>query len=581
MRTSSRFLGLAAPVLIAFAFFAMAIPQAVAQTPTSTVSGTVVSDAGEPLAGANVAVYTFPADGKEPPYDSRGDATTTGPDGAFKLSVPAGKGYLNVYYDQWRASAQQDVDLTSGDVSGIVVTLKSPPPKTAIVEGRVVDANGAPVEGAEVRLEMGGGCCIAYDTMPAVDAPPSDASATTSASGGAGSSGAASSEPATSSIAPSPGRYPCCYDYESPTMITGADGKFSFKTYAGPRQIVAQAKGFAQTTLPVEAKENQTVATDVTLEKIPAKDAAVSGRVLDAQTGAVLGRAQVSVRSLEWSRWANDETGADGSYRLLALPGWTEISVSYYQYPEPVPLAEGGMEKIARVPDVQYYTYTTIVDLRSGENEVDVKLVPKPKPSVALVGYVVDPETKKAVPGATVNVWNMDAGDWGSATTDATGSFRILVRPGQFQANAWKEGYLGGSQTFEVEDAATQRIDVLLPSGTQKWVPCYSDDDCGYVLYKEASTDSASVTARVAQPASAPQAEGADAGATGLGDANAAGFGAQTGKGAAYQGEGGGLPAYEPEATSAVGERAAPVPGLGVLALLGAAAAVALLARRR
>lgn len=588
--------GLTVPLLLLTASFAMSVPHAIAQeTETYTISGRVTSDAGAPLSGVLVNAYSYSEDGARRmmmPEEDRSANAVTDADGRYSFELAAGKGWINVYYEKWRQSDGRELSIDSDQT--IDFTLRTPPPKDAIIEGRVVDANGDPISGAEVSLQYG--CCYA---MPAKEAKPepsdpvADSNASTAAS------------PAIAIMPP--------YHDDYQTMVTGDDGRFRFEAYPGPRQISAWAKGFAQTTVEVEAVANETKTVEVELEKVPAADAVVEGRVIDSATGAPLANAQVNLRGLEWGRYAYAETGADGSFRFTTIPGWAEISVSYYpRYDEPIPLAADG--SVAKPTMVvrgnEYYPSTQLVRLASGDNEVNVALDPKPKPTIALTGYVVDPDTEKAVPDAHVAVWNHETGDWGEAITDATGSYRILVRAGHYSANAWKEGYLGGSQTFVVTGEPAQRFDLLLPKGTTKWAPCYEGDDAcggpimyargGEVGYAYAEGGGASGGGATTEPKAVGSTTGAPPPAPAVApqstsaateDASSAGAtaGGDRSRAASFEGSGGGLPEYDPDASPTTipgNERGdAPlseVPGLGLVgALLALGVAVLVISRRR
>lgn len=583
-------LGLSIPLLLLAAAFAGIAPRAAAQEATLyEVSGRVVSDAGEPLEGVNVNGYTYAdasaaadpsassqaADTDEPTArkmeaSSQNAETATDADGRFTLHLAAGKGYLNVWYDKWRVGDGREL-VVEDNVTGIAFTLQTPPPRTATIRGVVLGPDGAPIEGAEVTLSYA--CCYA---MPAESVDPVASDDVASSDGGTGAS-------APSRIAIMPPRYD---DHQ--TTTTDAEGRFTFAAYAGPRQASAWAKGYAQSTQEITAQENETTDVTLRLEKLPARDAVLSGRVLDSDTGLPVQGAHVSARSLEWGRYAEATTGADGRYRIETVPGWTEISVNVWpDYGEPMPLADASEAMLVRpVPgETQYFAYTTILKLASGENDLETKLDAKPKPTIVLVGYVVDPDATKGVEGARVNVWNQETGDWGEAVTDATGSFKILVRPGHYSGNAWKEGHLGGTQTFRVTEDAAQRVDLILPKGETRWAPCYDDNDCGPVLYT--SKGMSAVAAGAPPEPGAPAME--DAARSTLqaldGDQSAAAEGPDTSRAASFSGSGGGLPPYDPDATGTMpaAERATPseVPALSVLVLLGVAALGALAMRRR
>ena len=585
-------------VLVASAFAAWSPPAAAAAT--YEVSGKVVSDQGKPIEGALVYGHSYDRDGV-----GTDDKAITGPDGAFTLRLGPGKGHVNVRYEEWGTGARADVQI-DGNETGLVLTLATPPPKTAIVEGRVLDTDGNPVPGAIVRLDQR--CCWAYvEPMPAEPAmtpPPADAREG-SGGGSTGASGATTASSPGMSIMPSP----CCWDAGQETRA-GPDGAYRFTTYAGLRTLTASAPGHAHATADVDAKENATVKKDITLAKVPPADAVLKGRVVDARTGAPVPNVLVSVSNLEWSRHEQAVTGADGTYTLRTLPGWSQVTVHAHAYAIPLPAEDlpvssesGGdaaskplsMPRPGPGPSKAYYQHLETIRLASGANALDVKLEAKPEPTVVLQGYVVDPVAKKGVADATVSVWNQDTGDWGSATTDATGSYKILVRPGHYTATSWAQGHLPGATSFVIaEGEAHKRVDLQSPEGEARYGPC---DECEVRAYAADATAppptaGGAGSAYPKGPAtSAPMAEGgardeiATTGATPAPLPDAPRAGPLT-----YVGSGGGLPAYDPDqAPAPAPEQGASsatnvkneVPAAGLVLALAALALAGLALRRR
>lgn len=542
-------------------------PPAAAQEGAHTVSGRVLSDAGEPVVGAAVSGWT---DGET--YTS--DETTTDDAGAYTLRLGPGKGYVNVWYDEWHANDARDI-LIEADVSDLDFTLKTPPPKTATITGTITDEAGNAIEGATVHAWRS--CCWAYEERAVAEG--SDGSGTSSASTGAAAP--APTEPkADSSDARMIAPYPY---YGNEETKTDAAGQYELQTYAGPHQLSISKAGYATVNVQVDAIDGESVTASATLEKVPAADAIITGRVVDAATGLPLQGAWVSLSNVEWSRYASDETDADGRYSIRTIPGWVQVSVNYWGRQEPVPVSDDvASSTLPAIMQESYYNHVQSFGLDSGERGHDIQLQPKPKPDVVLIGYAVDPDAQTGIPKAQVSFWNQDTGDWGSATTDGTGSYRILVRPGHYQVSAWADGHLSSTAMLVIEQGeATKRFDIEMPEGQTKYAPCdyeSEDDGCGGVMYAERGIATDATKSSAGAPMAAPEPTGSAGLAAEDGDSAST-----DGRAATYQGTGGGLPAYTPAAQSDSSGTTGgtKVPGAGLALVLAALGAIALALRRK
>ena len=385
---------------------------------------------------------------------------------------------------------------------------------------------------------------------------------------------------------------PFYYDGDDQELTTGPDGKFRFETFGGPRQVSATAKGFAQSVVTVQAVDGQTVRADLKLEKVPTRDSTVHGRVVDARSGLPLLGAGVSLSNLEWNRYEYASTDAAGVFSFTTIPGWSMISVFYYGEPVAIRLDDAVVDSSMPimgpvVPVKQYYNYVEAFGVKSGDTSLDIKLEPKPDATIALTGYVVDPAAKRGVAGASVSVWNQDTGDWGSATTDEVGSFKILVRAGHYSANAYAPGHLQGAVMFVVLDGAvSKRVDIQVPAGESKYAPC---DDCyPSPMLMEKGGVSGSSSGALSAGSSGSGGNGSTRASLGSGGAPAAGdsaavpTGADSSRAASYVGSGGGLPPYDPKGAGGAGATAgdASVPFVGATIVLVVLAVMAIALRR-
>src|SRR5438067_6063618 len=125
-------------LILAAALLPSVAPRAAADAAAlHVVSGVVVSDSGQPLPGAVVYGYVSAPDGSS----SSSDKALVGDDGSFALHLGDGAGSLNVNYEKWPGSSvSREIKVGGSDITGLRLVLQAPPPKTAILEGRVLDA---------------------------------------------------------------------------------------------------------------------------------------------------------------------------------------------------------------------------------------------------------------------------------------------------------------------------------------------------------------------------------------------------------------------------------------------------------
>jgi RNA polymerase sigma-70 factor (ECF subfamily) len=116
--------------------------------PGARVAGTVVDEAGAPVAGARV-VYSGASDWMQQ-GDDRRDAVVSGSDGGFAFAaMPAGSFRFLASHDALAPGTSTLVTLDGKtERTGVTITMA----KGSTVSGRVLDGSGKPVAGARVRL---------------------------------------------------------------------------------------------------------------------------------------------------------------------------------------------------------------------------------------------------------------------------------------------------------------------------------------------------------------------------------------------------------------------------------------------
>ena len=129
-------------------------PLAIALRREATVSGTVVDELGKPVAGARVAIPRDFGGGRRMRMMSRGSfapvETDSGPDGTFSLRRLAPTTTLTVQASKagFAPARRTGIRLKTGEaVRGVSLVLR----RGIAAEGIVVDVEGRPVAGAEVR----------------------------------------------------------------------------------------------------------------------------------------------------------------------------------------------------------------------------------------------------------------------------------------------------------------------------------------------------------------------------------------------------------------------------------------------
>ena len=504
-------------------------------------------------------------------------------DGSGDFAVEAVGGYRSVDVSAPGFHPNSQYLLVDGALPDI--RLERIPPQDATVAGRVVDQDGNPVPGAFVELysyNNGGGCCYAY--------------------------------PATMSYRPS---------YMGGNVTeTDADGRFSMSAYSGGNSLTVSKEGYASQSRGLDVTAGKTATVDVELLKFPDKTARIVGQVVDAKTGKGLPNAYVSLQSPEFGLYECSQPasagGNGGSDSLTSSPGSgsgssgssgvAADSIAPYPYPGPQECAikvrsDGSFEGLVspgyailsvwvdnyascaetrdadgsftRACGPEYYSFSRSLVLPGDETtSVDAKMRSRPAPDAEVSGYVIDAESGKAIPGASISFSNQDTYGYGTATTDGDGSYRLRLRSGYHQVTVWAEGHLRWEGFVDVPKG-DMPFDVEVQPGTESYGYCCPH--YGGVAYAEDAAVKSSGSGVASMTATGTSAPGAPNAAPQADSASGAGSGSQ---GEQYEDLGGGLGPYDPAKRSDELEEANGAPGLGLLAALAAIGAVLALRRR-
>lgn len=174
---------------------------------------------------------------------------------------------------------------------------------------------------------------------------------------------------------------------------------------------------------------NQTAEAEVAYSAPPG----ISGRVTDAETGAVLPGTSISVIT-ESDTVVTVVTNGEGVYAATVPAGSHQVTAS----------REG------------YASRDATVDLSPGESAtVDFALDPLVG---TITGLVLDEETGQPVFEATIRTEPATS----QANTDSSGTYRLDIRSGSYLVIAFKPGYAAKSAVVDLSAFEFERVDFLL-----------------------------------------------------------------------------------------------------------------------
>jgi len=473
--------------------------------------GRVVGPKGQGIAGASVSICCMPYD---PAAPDGNPSTTTANDGAFTLQAMGGYRSISVT----GASGYQDAsEYRLIDGTSVTLALTPLPPPDAYIVGHVRDQDGNPVVGVRVLANAYGGCCIAYATaagssggstgapepasMPARPSYVGGTNSTLTQADGAYRIGVYSGSVGLSINQDGYAPYSTSLQVDSGATVTQEVKllKYPPKTAHVTGQVTdaATGKGLRAVSLSVRASEyglyecsdnglqptpvpvpmgvaqsggGEASAGTVTADPGGTSSAPTSGPATQA------GSAQPSTPTYSSVRGGSNgcaiTIGDDGSFDGDVTPGYSVVDVYYQTWLTCTETRDADGATTSKCgPD--YFAWSGTFDLKPGDNTIDVALVQRPGPDAVLSGYVVDGATGKAIPRATVNLWNQDNGASGQAMTDQDGSYRVRLRSGFHQVtvsvygdNGRPGGYLTWQGVLDVPAGETP-FDITLTPGQE------------------------------------------------------------------------------------------------------------------
>ncbi|MEK6975425.1 MAG: carboxypeptidase regulatory-like domain-containing protein [Candidatus Thermoplasmatota archaeon] len=488
--------------------------------------------------------------------------TTSGSDGRYTVAVQAGYWSIDVQAPGFQTTSQQLL-VDGSDINFELVRI---PPQDGRLTGLVHDQDGTPVADARVALYSYGDCCYAYPMEASSDA-------------------ASSSRPS--------------YGGENYT-VTDGQGRFTMGAYPGENGLSVSKDGYAYHSRSVSIAKGPATSVDVELMKYPAKTARIEGTVVDAKTGKGVPNVYVNLQSPEYGisecsasssagggssgssgsgetkvgmsvapesdpayQGCAIQTDSEGNFDGMVTPGYGILSV-YADWSSSCSESRDADGTTRGECGPEYYSWSSSRLLAANATTTfDVRLRSRPAPDAEVSGYVVDAESGKAIAGAQISFSNQDTYGWGSATTDADGSYRLRLRSGYHSVSVWAEGHLRWEGVVDIAKGDTP-FDVEVQPGTESYGgyygPYYGGGGVAYAMAEDSSAKSSGGAPASASPMGSSDGSSDDQ----------------------YQDLGGGLGPYDAnERSKQLDSPSGGAPGVGLVAMLAALGAVLALRRRR
>ncbi len=371
-----------------------------------TVSGLVLTSAGI-QAGLTVVAYNLSG-------TRRGFTTTTGT-GLYSLVLPPGD-YKLVAYDDAGAFTPMffrdrtnfaEADVVTVTASRTIAGIDFFLPSGARVSGIVTDASGAPIANVSLLAYSADGKFVSF-------------------------------------------------------VPTGADGRFVLTLPAGTYRFVAIDNSFTfaagflasatsfENSPAVTLSEGQ-VKTDLVFRL--ERGGLISGRVLDATSGAGIAGITVAAYNADGTMRTFVTTDATGNYVLLLPPGAFRI----------------GAFDPALVYATQFYpqqrTFSASLAIAAAVGQSATLPPFTLSRGGRVTGTVIDQNTRAPIAGVIVEAYDSEGMVAGSTTTSAAGTYRIVLPPGSYRLVAadpqllYAPGYDGGATSFDTATPVSVTVD--------------------------------------------------------------------------------------------------------------------------
>ena len=395
-------------------------------------------------------------------------ATTTSTGIMVIANMPIGDGYSVIASsDGYGSSGEDKVTVSSGMVSEL--NLQKLSNRYGSIKGRVVDANGDPIESATVCISSNDGNSYTLTTSKDGTFSKTDVAVGTYTVSADKADFLTTTLPQTYTVEPSlvteikddivltsryayiAGRVQYADKEDSSnisvtieddkgrtlgTVVTGGTGSYSFKVESGTYYIRANAQGYFESSKVVNVVSGN--GYTVELEDIRSRYGSMKGRVVDA-TGSPIGAATVNISSDDGNSYTL-ATDNDGTFcKADVAIGTYSISVSKVDY------------LVATLP-VAY----TIESSLATEIKDDIVLVSKYADITGKAFYVGEDDASNI----TVTIEDDKGVPLKTVVTGTSGSYSFKVEPGAYCIRARAQGCFETSKSFTVIAGNSYVIDV-------------------------------------------------------------------------------------------------------------------------
>lgn len=426
----------------------------------ASVSGQVISTAGEPISNAFVRVL----DANETVIGT--GATDLG--GSYAIgNLPPGTFSVVVTAPDF-SNATGGVSLSPGEtVTGLDFQLQ---PNPGALSGQVTDTNGNPIQGAAVIIRLSDGAFVTSVLTSQFGnflveglAPESYIVVANADNFSTQSVGAIVRSNQTTvanvTLTNTTGDVRGRVVDQSGNLVTGnnieiklfdnsglllrafaseSDGTFMIFSLASGRYLInASAPGFTASTVPVDVVANEAVPVTVTLNPSPST---LTGRVVNRSNGQGIPGAFVTVTTPEGIFLAREVSGDNGSFTILRLPPNSVVAST----------------------TAENFGSDAVTAFLSPDTTTTITLALSPNPG-SLTGFVTNLQSGNPIPGSVVIVSTATGAEVTNVVSDVFGQYLASgLDPGTYRAVVSAEDFAKETASFTISAGQTTVLSFAL-----------------------------------------------------------------------------------------------------------------------